>query len=305
MHQYDRAAYRTIRLSKETDMFQIGEFSKIAQTSVTQLHYYDEIGLFKPARVDRSSGYRYYSAEQLPQLNRIIALKELGLPLEQIQRMIHDPISADEIRRMLASRKSQIEAALKDDIARLHQVEGRLRQIEQEGELRNDDIVIKSLPSRPYLSTRKVLANFMDIRLFAGGMRSSLPGRVGAKNLGNFTVVLHGDAFLTEQPDIELGYLLNAAVDSPIQMPNGAQIETTVLPSVEMAATAVRIGPFENGFGPYAALGRWVEDNNYVLAGPVREEFLVLPTRSPDEAVVEIQIPVAPAENDSATLFVE
>lgn len=59
----------------------------------------------------------------------------------------------------------------------------------------------------------------------------------------------------------------------------------------------MRLGPFENGYEPYAALGRWVEDNDYVLAGPAREEFLVLPTRSPEEAVVEIQLPVVHAGN--------
>lgn len=277
-------------------MFQIGEFSKIAQTSVSQLRYYDEIGLFQPAEVDTFSGYRYYSAAQLPQLNRIIALKELGLSLDQIQRMIHDPINADEIRGMLALRKSQIEQVLNEEISRLHMVEARLRQIEQEGELREDDVVIKRLPSRPYLSTRKILPNLFDVRPLARELRARLPMRLGAKNLGNFTVVLHGDAFRMENADIELGYLLNDQVESPLQLPSGEQIQTTILPGVESAATAVRLGPFENGYEPYAALGRWVEENDYVLAGPAREEFLVLPTHSADEAVVEIQIPVLHAD---------
>lgn len=273
-------------------MFQIGEFSKIAQVSVSQLRYYDEIGLFRPDEVDTVSGYRYYKAGQLPQLNRIIALKELGLSLDQIQRMIHDQINADEIRGMLALRKSQIEQVLNEEITRLHMVEARLRQIEHEGELREDDVVIKTLPSRPYLSTRKILPDLFDVRPLARELRARLPMRLGAKNLGNFTVVLHGDAFRMKNADIELGYLLNDQVESPLRLPSGEQIETTLLPGVETAATAVRLGPFENGYEPYAALGRWVEDNDYQLAGPAREEFLVLPTQSPEQAVVEIQIPV-------------
>ena len=67
-------------------MFKIGEFSKIAQVSISQLHYYDEIGLFTPGHIDQATGYRYYDAHQLPLLNRIIALKDLGLQLNQIQR---------------------------------------------------------------------------------------------------------------------------------------------------------------------------------------------------------------------------
>ena len=83
-------------------MFRIGEFSKIAQVSGSQLRYYDEICLLKPARIDEWTGYRYYSAEQLPDLNRILALKELGLTLEQIQRMLADEVSVDELRGMFA-----------------------------------------------------------------------------------------------------------------------------------------------------------------------------------------------------------
>jgi hypothetical protein len=67
-----------------------------------------------------------------------------------------------------------------------------------------------------------------------------------------------------ENADIELGYLLNDEVESPLRLLNGEQIDTTVLPRVETAATAVRLGPFENGYEPCAALGRWVEDNDYV-----------------------------------------
>ncbi len=49
-------------------MFRIGEFSKLAQVTVKALRLYDERGLLVPARVDRSSGYRFYSAAQLPRL---------------------------------------------------------------------------------------------------------------------------------------------------------------------------------------------------------------------------------------------
>jgi DNA-binding transcriptional MerR regulator len=65
-------------------MFKIGDFSKISQVSIRSLRHYDEIGLFKPAHTDPFTGYRYYSADQLPRLNRIIALRTLGLSLEEI-----------------------------------------------------------------------------------------------------------------------------------------------------------------------------------------------------------------------------
>ena len=64
-------------------MLKIGEFSKLAQVSIKTLRYYAELGLLTPGWVDRYTGYRYYTLQQLPRLNRILTLKELGFPLEQ------------------------------------------------------------------------------------------------------------------------------------------------------------------------------------------------------------------------------
>ncbi|MBC7811584.1 MAG: MerR family DNA-binding transcriptional regulator, partial [Burkholderiales bacterium] len=60
-------------------MFKIGDFSKISQVSARMLRHYDDIDLFKPAHIDPFTGYRYYTVDQLPRLNRLLALKDLGL----------------------------------------------------------------------------------------------------------------------------------------------------------------------------------------------------------------------------------
>ncbi|MEO1372766.1 MAG: MerR family transcriptional regulator [Cyanobacteria bacterium J06635_10] len=90
-------------------MYSIGEYSRIAQVSKRLLRYYDEIGLFQPIRIDAETGHRYYSASQLPELNRILALKELGLSLDQIRRFIKDDISPEEIQGMLLMKKAELE----------------------------------------------------------------------------------------------------------------------------------------------------------------------------------------------------
>src|SRR5574341_1636017 len=94
-------------------MFRIGEFSKIAQVSGRLLRCYDQVGLFKPGQIDPVTGYRYYSARQLPELNRILALKELGLTLDQISRLLAGRISTDEIRGMLVMKKAEMEQTLR------------------------------------------------------------------------------------------------------------------------------------------------------------------------------------------------
>ena len=56
-------------------MFRIGEFSRLSRVSVRMLRHYDQLGLLKPSHTDSFTSYRYYSADQLPRLNRIIALR--------------------------------------------------------------------------------------------------------------------------------------------------------------------------------------------------------------------------------------
>ncbi len=172
-------------------MFRIGEFSKIAQTPVSQLRYYDQIGLFQPAHTDKFTSYRYYSAQQLPDLNRIIALKELGLSLAQIRRMIDDNVSEDEIRGMLALKKAQIEQNIHEEIARLRTVESRLRHITDDGEMKDFDVVVKSIPAQPYMSWRETLANVYEGLNICHEMYRLLPAHVKEKYLGQFTSVLH------------------------------------------------------------------------------------------------------------------
>ena len=69
-------------------MLKIGEFSKLSRVSVRMLRHYDEIGLLKPAEIDRFTDYRYYREDQLPIVCRITALKDMGFSLADIVRIL-------------------------------------------------------------------------------------------------------------------------------------------------------------------------------------------------------------------------
>ena len=127
-------------------MFSIGEFARLGGVSVRTLRHYDEIGLLRPATVDPGTGYRGYSAQQLGQLNRIMALKELGLSLTQARRLLGG-ITLDELRGMLVLRRAQLEHELEQHNNQLLGVEGRLRSIAREGAMPADDIVAKQIPA--------------------------------------------------------------------------------------------------------------------------------------------------------------
>jgi DNA-binding transcriptional MerR regulator len=116
-------------------MFKISEFARFTQASAKALRLYDELGLLKPAHVDPFTEYRYYSADQLPRLHRIIALKELGFSLEQIKPMLDERVSADQIKGMLMLKRAEAAQAMQAEQARLMRIEARLQRIELEGKM--------------------------------------------------------------------------------------------------------------------------------------------------------------------------
>jgi len=126
-------------------MFTIGEFSRLGTISVRMLRHYDAIGLLRPASVDAATGYRFYRASQLAELNRIIALKDLGFTLQQVQAILAEQVSAAELRGMLKLRRAEIFDRIEAETTRLARVEARLLSIEDEARVPVDGVVIKHL----------------------------------------------------------------------------------------------------------------------------------------------------------------
>ena len=83
-------------------MLKIGEFSKLSRVSVRMLRHYDEIGLLKPAEIDRFTDYRYYREDQLPTACRITALKDMGFSLADIVRILEAYEDREAMERFFA-----------------------------------------------------------------------------------------------------------------------------------------------------------------------------------------------------------
>lgn len=65
------------------DFFTISEFARLRNININSLRYYEKLGLLKPAYSDPDTGYRYYRAEQLSILDKIILCINLGIPLKE------------------------------------------------------------------------------------------------------------------------------------------------------------------------------------------------------------------------------
>jgi DNA-binding transcriptional MerR regulator/effector-binding domain-containing protein len=277
-------------------MFRIGEFAQIAQVSGRQLRFYDELGLLRPAHTDPETGYRYYSIRQLPRLNCILALKELGLSLDQIGPLLENEISPAELRAMLTMKRAQVAQSLREDEARLRHIESRIEQIDLHGAIKDYDIVVKSVGATPYLSMRS-LCDGMDAALRLVGAVAEDGSRHIRAGLRDKLIVVARTDFQDDKLDLDIGFSLTRPTNASIRIAGDHLLRASTLPAVDTMATIVRSGPGYKAHAAFGAIGGWMETNGYEVAGPCREVFLEPITGPPalDDALVEIQFPVRQA----------
>jgi DNA-binding transcriptional MerR regulator len=116
-------------------MIRIGDFSRLSQTPVSTLRYYDEVGLLKPVKVDHFTGYRYYALDQLTRLHRILASKDLGFSLEEIGHLLADDLPIQHLHGMLQRKRADLLDQTQDNHERLERLDTWLKQIEKENNM--------------------------------------------------------------------------------------------------------------------------------------------------------------------------
>ena len=113
---------------------QIGQFASLMNVSVRTLHYYDEIGLLRPAGVDGQNGYRYYDAASIVRMRTILRYRDWGVSLGEIQRILAS--SPEEGRKILARHKERLIAKQRQInwmIAQMETAEGKVDAVQNTG----------------------------------------------------------------------------------------------------------------------------------------------------------------------------
>lgn len=271
-------------------MYRIGVFSSICRVPVSALRYYSDLGLLPPATIDPESGYRYYSAAQLPRLNRILALKDLGLSLEEIGATLNDELSAEELRGMLRLKRAEIGQLVSEQQARLTRVENRLRMIEGEGKMPDQEVVLKELGPVKVVSLREVLSKPQDVAtLITDGFSALMPA--GIMPTGACFTIYHDPEFKPTEMDVEIAFPVADHVAETPNTPGGRKFTHRTVCGGKAAVTTYQ-GPYDQLDQVYAAVGRWMDDNDLQIAGPPQEAYLTAPD-DPAGPVTEIRFPVA------------
>jgi DNA-binding transcriptional MerR regulator len=289
-------------------MLKIGDFSRLARVTVKALLYYDELGLLKPAEIDSSTGYRYYSADQFPRLHRIIALKEMGLSLEEIARLLRDDVSISHILDLLHAKQDAQKQKLEYELERLKWVEDWILEVERENKLPAYEIILKKIPPVQVVSTRTMIPNTFDVKPL---LSKALPVvtemvdhvlKSNAQIVGPAIGMFHGEISAVEEYDWEIAFPVSKVV------PSRGEFQFKELPGYDQMVTTIHKGGVNSGAPVNIALAKWFETNDYQIIGPRREIYLIDyriigPDREiyfgdtqssspPEKFITEIQLPV-------------
>ena len=268
-------------------MFKIGEFSKLTQVSIRMLRHYDEVGLLKPAKIDTFTNYRLYTAEQIPTLNKIIFLRDLGFSITEITTALktwHD----DTINQALTRKRFEIENSIQVAQEKLAKMDQAEQDILQKKIAIHYNVTIKSVPSYQVLSLRRVMPDY-----YAEGLLwKDLSAFAGKNNIAvsNDTFTIYHDIDYKETDvDIEI------CAPVPKMCENEGEFVYQKTEAVPFMACTMVYGPFENIAGAFLTFANWLQEHNqYKMAGTSRQIVHRGPwnEENVNDYLTEIQVPL-------------
>jgi DNA-binding transcriptional MerR regulator len=238
--------------------YRIGEFARFGGVSVKTLRFYDTIGLFRPAAVDPRTRYRLYSARQLRDLARILALRGLGASVPDIRHAIGGDASPPKARRLLeALRRARLDSI---DQARrsLGWIEAALHDLDSFTS--PVSIIVKRSPPVRIASIRVGVPRYQDICRYESDLLEAVPKQAVGHLRGILWHRCADSGEIEGEPFVEV----TGAV------PARSVFDVTQLPAVTVACAFSTLDDAD-AESAYDTLGSFVRSRNYRLVGARRE----------------------------------
>jgi DNA-binding transcriptional MerR regulator len=262
-------------------MLSIGEFSKLSQVSIKTLRFYHEIGLLNPIHVDRSSGYRYYSASQLTHIRRILAFKEMGFSLDEIEQVLEKNTTHDRLRERLLTKRDELQANLNEGQEQIRRIDLAISQVTNNGRISTANITVKGVSRQLVASLRSLVPTYEDANALFDELGRYVKRKGGTGTLG---AIWHNCGNSGGRIDCEAVVFLRRTVVAD------KRVTVYELPATRVAA-AIHEGD-ANFTDSYVSANRWIASNNWRRSGPNREVYLKGGYSNDEAGVMEIQFPV-------------
>ena len=257
----------------------IGDFSRMTYLSVKALRHYHEIGVLEPAEVDPGSGYRLYRPAQVATAQVIRRLRDLDMPLETVRTVLdapdHDARNAVIVEHLrgMERRLEQLGDTVTSLRALLEQPSVPI-EVEYRSAPASHALAITGRVSMAYAG------DWLDQAL--ADLRATLPA-MDACRAGPDGALYFSDFFEADAGDV------TAFVPVTGAMRADGRAEPIELPAVELAVSVHRGSPAQVD-RTYGALGTYVAERAFGVAGPIREHYLVSATDTAQEALWRTEV---------------
>jgi effector-binding domain-containing protein len=221
-----------------------------------------------PSETDPFTGYRYYSAAQLPRLNRILALRDLGFSLEQVAGILEEDLSLDQLLGMLKLKRAEVEEQMKAEQQKLQRLEVRIRQMREAPAQGNYDVILRDIEPALAATYREVAEDDDRIQQMFDMLETYVAGFDGARADKPPFSIYYDEEYREKDMDIEVAVPLKYAI------PEKELIRVRHLPRLSNVACVVHVGEYADIYQAYNALLAWIEANDYQMIGPIREVYL-------------------------------
>ena len=270
----------------------VGDFSRITHLSVKTLRHYHEVGLLEPATVNPGTGYRYYSAAQVPTAQVIRRLRDLEMPVSQVKAVLDAP-DAPARNALIAAHLGRLEAELAQTRAAVESLRNLLQPPQDAPVIEH-----RSVPAVRAAGITAVVSN-PDVLPWWQGALGELQATVRAQGLP--AAGPSGGMYASELFQQDRG---EATVFIPVAgsvRPIG-RVTPVVVPAAELAIVCHR-GSLSDADLSYARLGSYATRHEISIDGPLREYYLRGAADTPDEAEwrTEIGWPIFRADASSGS----
>jgi DNA-binding transcriptional MerR regulator len=267
-------------------MFRIGEFSKLVRVSARMLRHYEKCGLLNPARIDAYSGYRLYSSEQIPLLNRIVVFRDMGFSIEEIGQLLDKYDNPSYLQKMLTMKMAQTKETIIKEQHKYALLSDYMVSMKEQ--TMNYTVALKTVPAEKVVSLKGVLADYSHEeelwrRMFAFCQEQNIA--VGA---GGIFSIYPDEEYKERDVEIEIAVPIKKLLE------NSGDFVYKELPEIKCAVTVEYQGGYEHITDAWNAAARWIEEQGYEIDGVMRGYGIKHPMNetNPAEYCTEIQIPV-------------
>ena len=275
------------------NLLSITELAKLRQVTSETLRYYDRIGLITPDYVDPQTRYRYYSIRQYEKLGTIKELRQLGMSIHDIT----DYFSGRNLRKSHQLLLHQLEL-LEEEIRKQQLLSEILRRkLHFLSEITPpppvDKVFCRAFPQR-YMITFGEPAGGSREHAFAFTQLERYLDEV-APILASDRIGVYADWHLLEPSDdyipaVPMIFVERDAIESE---------HKRTIPPGDYLCMNYRRGELERYHPSFARLHTYMAEHGWVLNGMIFQFYKidVTLTSDPDETLMEIQVPVRPAES--------